>query len=173
MGHFDLLNEEQKRSFDFFWNEANTDKDSPGYGLILDKTGKGNERVASIASVGFGLSAIIIGIERKWITYEEGYERTKGTLETFLNNAEHEGGFFYHFLDMQTAKKYDEYHDCASIIDSTIFLNGAVTSAEYFGGEIKDLFNKIYKRVNWQLYYDENRNVYYMGYHKETGGFGQ
>lgn len=173
MKNFDLLHEEQKRSFAFFWNEANQDKRSPGYGLILDKTGKGNERMASIASVGFGLSAIIIGIERNWITYEEGYERTRGTLHTFLHHAEHIGGFFYHFLDMETAKKYDESYDCASIIDSTIFLNGAVTAAEYFGGEIEELFEKIYARVDWELYYDDERNVYYMGYLEDSGGFGQ
>ncbi|MEH7237239.1 glucoamylase family protein [Bacillus sp. JJ1562] len=173
MTNFDVVNEEAKRSFDFFWNEANTDKNSPGYGLILDKTGEDSKHVASIASVGFGLSAIIIGIERKWITYQEGYERTKGTLETFLNNVEHVGGFFYHFLNMETAKKNEEFNDCASIIDTSIFLNGAVTSAEYFGGEIKELFEQIYQRVDWDMYYDENRNVFYMGYHQETGGFGQ
>ena len=38
MTTFNLLDEEARRSFDFFWKEANTDKNSPGYGLILDKT---------------------------------------------------------------------------------------------------------------------------------------
>src|SRR5690625_3097048 len=104
MKNFDLLHEEQKRRLAFFWNEARQDKSSGGYGLILDKRGAGKERMASIASVGFGLSAIIIGIEGNWITDEEGYERTRGTLHTFLHHAGHIGGFFYHFLDMETAK---------------------------------------------------------------------
>ncbi|MFB1051004.1 glucoamylase family protein [Paraliobacillus sp. JSM ZJ581] len=173
MSNFNIINEEAKRSFDFFWNEANVDKNSKGYGLILDKTCKGAEHVASIASVGFGLSAIIIGIERNWITYEEGYERTKGTLATFLHNVDHVGGFFYHFLNMKTAKKNGAFHDCPSIIDTTLFLNGAITSAEYFSGEIRELFEQIYQRVNWDMYYDKERNYYYMGYHQETGGFGQ
>src|SRR5690625_975482 len=173
MTQFNVIDEEAKRCFDFFWNEVNDDPNSQGYGLILDKTAKDSQNVASIASVGFGLSAIIIGVERKWISYESGYERTKGTLETFWNHVEHVGGFFYHFLDMQTAKKYGNYHDCASIIDTAIFLNGAVTSAEYFGGDIKALFEKIYHRVDWALYYDDTRNVFYMGYHQDTGGFGQ
>jgi hypothetical protein len=164
-----ILDLEAKGCFDFFWNEANTDKSSPGYGLILDQSA--NKKVASIASVGFGLAAIIIGIERGWITREEGYERTKGTLETFLNHVEHAGGFFYHFLNIKTAKKNEEFYDCASIIDTTLFLNGAITAAEYFGGEINELFEKIYARVDWNIYYDESKNQFYMGYNPETGGF--
>lgn len=165
----EVVEQEAKQSFEFFWKEANTNSDSPGYGLILDQSA--NKRVASIASVGFGLTAIIIGIERGWITREEGYERTKGTLETFWNNVEHEGGFFYHFLNMETGKKNEAFYDCASIIDTSILLNGAITSAEYFGGEIADLFKKIYDRVNWTMYYDQSVNQYYMGYKPETGGF--
>ncbi len=62
------------------------------YGLILDNTRE--KAVASIASVGFGLSGIPIGIEHGWITKAEGRERAKRTLETFLNNVEQKEGFF-------------------------------------------------------------------------------
>lgn len=93
MNDIELLNREMKGSFDFFWKEVNEDSNSPGYGLIRDKTGDDSKDVASIASVGFGLTAIIIGIERNWISYNEGYERTRGTLHTFLHHVEHVGGF--------------------------------------------------------------------------------
>jgi len=169
----EILDLEAKRCFDFFWNEANTDPNSPGYGLVRDKTSEEDKMMASIASVGFGLTAIIIGIERGWITKDEGYERTRGTLYTFLHHAEESEGFFFHFLNMETAKKYKVFYDCASIIDTAILLNGAITSAEYFGGEIKEMLEAIYKRVNWQKYYDEDRNYFYMGYKPESGGFGQ
>ena len=174
-----ILDLEAKGCFDFFWNEANTDKNSTGYGLIRDNDA--TTEMASIASVGFGLSAIVIGIERGWITREEGYERTLGTLNTFLNHVDNIEGFFFHFLEMKTGKKFDQNYDCASIIDTSIFLNGAITSAEYFGGEIKEVFNNIYERVNWNIYYDEENNWFYMGYNeavtdgawsKEAGGFG-
>ncbi|WP_370295778.1 glucoamylase family protein [Rossellomorea marisflavi] len=168
-----VIDLEAKGCFDFFWNEANTDKTSPGYGLIRDNTRPGGRQMASIASVGFGLSAYLIGIERNWITYDEGYERTKGTLLTFLNEVEQVEGFFYHFLNMETAKKYEEFYDCPSIIDTSIFLNGALTSAEYFGGDIAGLFEEIYARVNWKMYYDEKNNWFYMGYKEGSGGFGK
>jgi hypothetical protein len=168
----ELVNNELKGCFDFFWNEANTDKNSPGFGQIRDKNKKGSELVSSIASVGFGLTAIVIGAERGFVSKTEAFERVKGTLLTFLHETEHAHGFFYHFLDMRTSKKFGEYHDCASIIDTSIFLNGALTAAEYFKGEIAELFDEIYTRVNWQKYYNEKENLFYMGYHEDTGGFG-
>jgi hypothetical protein len=164
---------ELKGCFDYFWHEANTDKNSPGYGLIRDKNKKGAESMASIASVGFGLSAVVIGAERGYITKAEARERIVGTLKTFLYNAEHSRGFFYHFLNMKTAGKYEGFHDCASIIDTSLFLNGAITAAEYFKGEAEELLNEIYRRVNWQVYYDAGNNWFYMGYDpndKELGG---
>jgi len=163
---------EIKGCFDFFWNEANTDKSSDGFGLVRDKTAKGAENIASIASVGFGLSSIISGVERGFITKQEGQERVSGTLKTFMTNVEQAHGFFFHFLDMKTGKKYQQSYDCASIIDTSIFLNGALTTAEYFGGEIKELFEEIYSKVDWQKYYNKDENVYYMGYKPESGGFG-
>lgn len=78
MNREEIIQEEAYRSFFyFFWEEANTDPSSPGFGLIRDKTGDDAVHVASIASVGFGLSAIIIGIERGWISHQEGFVRTK------------------------------------------------------------------------------------------------
>jgi hypothetical protein len=168
-----LLEEEARRSFQFFYEEANTDEQSPGYGLIRDKTGENAKNIASIASVGFGLSAFVIGVERGWISYEEAYKRVKGTLHTFYHHVEHAHGFFYHFVNMQTGKRNEQFHDCASIIDTSLFLNGALTTASYFEGEVEEYFQKIYERVDWNKYYDKERNVYYMGYHEDTGGFGQ
>lgn len=54
-----LLNKELKCSYDFFIKEANNDRKSKGYGLIRDKN-KLADDVASIASVGYGLAALII-----------------------------------------------------------------------------------------------------------------
>ncbi len=68
---------EMKGAFDFFWEQANTDPDSPGYGLIRDRY-PGSEGIASIASLGFGLTAYIIGVEKGYISYEQAFERVRG-----------------------------------------------------------------------------------------------
>ncbi|MDX9692416.1 MAG: hypothetical protein RBT45_08160, partial [Acholeplasmataceae bacterium] len=82
----EVILDELERGFYFFWDLANTDKDSGAYGLIPDrydtKANRGGN-VSSIASVGFGLSVIPLGIEADYITREEGEDRAYHTLLTF------------------------------------------------------------------------------------------
>ena len=164
-----LLKKELRGDFNFFWKEANTDIASKGYGLIRDKTNLSPE-VASIASVGYGLAALVIGVERKWIRFSEAYERAKGTLDTFLNNVEAIHGFFYHFIHMETAKR--EWKCEISIIDTGIFICGAMLAGEYFKGEIKEKAEQLYRNIDWNWYLDKNLNQFYMGYSPEKGFFG-
>ena len=124
-----LLLKELKASYQFFIKEVNLDLKSKGYGLIRDKDMYANE-IASIASVGYGLAALIIGINRNWMSYKEAYKRVSKTLDTFLNNVEGENGFFYHFVNIHTGKR--EWNCEISIIDTAIFICGALLVGEFF-----------------------------------------
>lgn len=161
-----ILKKELKGAYQFFMKEANKDKKSKGYGLIRDKS-KLALQVASIASVGYGLAALVIGVERKWISYKSAYERVDRTLDTFLNNMESTNGFFYHFVNMKTAQR--EWNSEVSIIDTAIFICGALLAGEYFEGKIKEKAELLYKKINWDWYTDKTLNQFYMGYSKEKG----
>ena len=156
---------EMESSFRFFFEKANTYKNSKGYGLINDRA-PGNPNLASIASVGFGLTAIPIGIEKGWITKAEGEERVLGTLETF-ENLYHKNGFYFHFLNMNDGTRATGSE--ISVIDTGIFIAGALFAGEYFGGEIKEKATTLYERINWNWFVDSNRRMYYMGYTPERG----
>ncbi|MBN2540540.1 MAG: hypothetical protein JXB08_03340 [Bacilli bacterium] len=164
----DYVLEEERLSFKFFWEVVNGNPDSAGYGLIADRynTATLSYGAASIASVGFGLAAIPIGIENDWVSYSEGYERVLGTLET-INNLQRTHGFFYHFVDMESGTRIGSSE--VSIIDTAIMLCGIIMAGEYFGGEIKTLGNEIYQAVEWDWYYSTNANKFYMGYTPESG----
>ena len=164
-----LILKELKKSFNFFINETNTNKESRGYGLTRDKTIYANH-VASIASVGYGLAALIVGVEHKWIEYEKAYDRANRTLDTFINNVEGKNGFYYHFVNMDTGKR--EWNCEISIIDTAIFICGAITTGEYFGKEVKEKAEILYKRVNWEWYRNKDTNYFYMGYTPEEGFWG-
>ena len=156
---------EMKGAFDFFWEQANTNAGSPGFGLIRDRY-PGSEGIASIASVGFGLTAYLIGIEKGYITYEAGYERTNNTLDTLLA-MERVEGFFYHFVNMQTGKRAWESE--VSSIDTAILLMGVLSAGEYFGGEVQRKAKQLYDEVNWPWFVDESRQMFYMAYRPEKG----
>lgn len=165
-----LLMKELKSSYQFFIKEANLNIHSKGYGLIRDKDKYANQ-IASIASVGYGLAALMIGVKRKWITYEDAYKRVDKTLDTFLNSVEGENGFYYHFVNMETGKR--EWNCEISIIDTAIFICGAIAAGELFQGKTKEKSEELYKRINWEWYRNKKNNFFYMGYKPETGFWGQ
>lgn len=148
----EAIEKEMRGSFDFFWNEAQTNETSPAYGLIADRAGATKNSDASIASVGFGLAAMVVGAEEGYVTKEEAQKRAEGTLKTLLTlqtngTSVTQYGFFTHFLDMNTAKPASGSE--ISSIDTAIMLCGALTAAEYFGGEVETLANQIYSNVDW------------------------
>ena len=141
-------------AFDYFWEQAN-----PANGLVKDRSTDGS--AASIAAVGFGLSAITVGIDRGWITRAEGAGRVEATLDFFATCPQGEAasdvcgyrGFFYHFLDLRTGTRAGTNE--LSTIDTALLLGGVLQAAEYFDGggaeeaRIRELADTIWRRVEW------------------------
>jgi len=142
-----LLEEIISSGFRYFWNEAN-----PRTGLVRDRAladgGADPRRVASIAATGFGLAALCIGHQRRYVPSKEIYARVIATLSFLVNHTEQVNGFFYHFIDMETGRR--SHRSEVSPIDTTILLCGVLTAREYFQHpEIDQLASTIYRRVNW------------------------
>lgn len=156
---------EMKGAFDFFWEQANTDASSPGYGLVRDRY-PGSPGISSIAAVGFALTAYPIGVEKGYISRDEATERVSRTLDTLMNMPR-EHGFFYHFVDMRTGRR--AWSSEVSSIDTAILLMGVLTAGEYFGGEIQAKADEIYRAVDWPWFVDESRQMFRMAYRPEKG----
>jgi hypothetical protein len=159
-----LLDEIQKRTFTYLWKEVN-----PENGLVKDRSTR--DSASSIAAVGMALSAIPVGIERGWITYDQGYERTLTTLKTFVEGkVEGINGFYYHFVNMNTGKR--EWNSEVSSIDTAILVAGALTAGAYFENtEVDELANKLYENVNWQWML-AGGDTLSMGWKPEAGFLG-
>ncbi|MGC8801927.1 MAG: glucoamylase family protein [Chloroflexus sp.] len=161
----EIIAYELRAAFDFFWEQANTDPASPGFGLIRDRY-PGSTGIASIASVGFGLTALIVGVERGFITREQAYERALDTLQTLERMAVVEG-FYYHFVDIKTGQR--AWQSEVSSIDTAILLMGVLAAGQYFGGEVHTLTKTIYERVDWPWFLDPDRQMFYMAFTPEKG----
>lgn len=171
----EFLDYVQQTAFDYFWYEAN-----PRNGLVPDRTRA--DSPCSIAAVGFGLTAIGIGIDHGWITRAQGRERTLATLRTFLHSPqgpEAEGvigykGWFYHFLDMETASRFTAFSTELSSIDTVLLLAGAIYSKQYFDGPdageaaIREAVDELASRIDWN-WMARGTNVVSMGWHPASG----
>jgi hypothetical protein len=163
-----LLDEIQRASFDFFWNEA-----SPNTCQIKDRAlarGGDARMMASIAATGFGLTSLCIGERRGFGKSPEITDRVKKTLRYIANELHHEHGFFFHFIHMETGQRWEKCE--LSSIDSSILLCGVLTARQHFADqEIKDLATKIYERVDWPWMLNGGK-TFSMGWHPESGFLG-
>lgn len=160
-----FLDEWQKRCFAFLWEQAD-----PNTGLVADRApadGSKKSRIASIASVGFALTAIPIAQERGWVTEEEAYERVLTTLRFLYHDMPHVEGFYYHFVDIHTGERVWECE--LSSVDTALLLGGVLTAGQYYAGtEVEDLAVKIYHRVNWPWMMNGGRTLS-LGWKPESG----
>src|SRR5947208_14946779 len=148
-----LLDDVEQRTFHFFWDLAD-----PKTLLIPDRAP--TPSFSSIAAVGFGLTAYGVGAERGYVTRDEAAKRTLATLQSLLamkQGAEPRGvsgykGFFYHFLDMQTAERFETVE--LSTVDTGLLVAGALFAQSYFDRDnatekaIRDAAETLYERVD-------------------------
>jgi hypothetical protein len=147
-----LLDDVEHRGFHYFWDLAD-----PHTLLVPDRAP--TPSFSSIAAVGFGLTAYGIGAERGYVTRAEAAARTLATLQSLLamkQGPEARGvsgyhGFFYHFLDMRTAERFETVE--LSTIDTALLLAGALFAQSYFDRPeeqaIRDAAEELYARIEW------------------------
>ena len=149
-----LMERELKGCFDFFWEEWNDDPKSPTYGMSNgDYVGLYKYSPIPIEHQGFYFTAIIIGVERGWISREEGEKRILITLNT-LKDLKRVKGFWYHFIDPDTGKRgwKDSHNIELSNASTGTMLLGALAAAEYFGGEVEKLTYELYSTMDWKWF---------------------
>ena len=160
-----LLDDIQRGSFEFFWNETN-----PATGQVKDRAylnGNDTRTMSSIAATGFGLSALCIGDARGYGKRADIADRVRTTLRFLWNTMPNVHGFFYHFVDMNTGARWQQVE--LSSIDSSLLLCGVLTARQHFAdAEIQDLATKIYNRVEWPWMQNGGPTLS-MGWKPESG----
>ncbi|MDD2550607.1 MAG: glucoamylase family protein [Bacteroidales bacterium] len=159
----DLLTLIQEQTFKYFWDYAH-----PTSGLARERYGSGD--VVTSGGSGFGLMAILVGIERNFITRVEGFERLN-TIVNFLINPETDRfhGVFPHWINGTTGKVYpfSTYDNGGDLVETALLFQGLLTVKEYFknGSQPEqamcDSIQKLWEEVEWSWYQKNNENVLY------------
>lgn len=169
-----FLDDLQRRTFRFFWETTNAEN-----GLAHDRFP--TRSFASMAAVGFALTAYPIGVKRGFVARPAAAARVLATLR-FLNGAPQgdaptgmtgHKGFFYHFVDMGSGRRFERTE--LSTIDTALLLGGILFCQGYFDRpeerEIRDLADRIYARVDWR-WACARPNLVALGWHPESGFIG-
>ncbi len=169
----EFLDYVQQACFDYFWYSGN-----PLNGLVPDRSANGS--ACSIAAVGFGLTTIGIAADHGWITRNQAAGRVLTTLNTFWQGPQGPAtsgtigyqGWFYHFLDMNTALRAGSSE--LSSIDTVWLLTGILYVKQYFNGtnanetSIRTLADAIFNRVNW-TFMSQGTDAVAMGWLPSSG----
>jgi hypothetical protein len=167
----EFLEDLSRRSFRYFREQAD-----PRTGLVLDRAradgsphDETHRNVASIAATGFGLTALCIGAERRWMDPRDARERVRATLRFFAERAPHERGWFYHWMDSATGER--RWQSEVSTIDTALLLAGVLTARKYFEGdaEIARLATRIYERVDFTWMLNGHPGLLSHGWKPESG----
>lgn len=144
-----FLDEIQRGALLYFIEQRN-----PRTGLIRDWAFNARDKrgistaPATIAGTGFALTAYGVGVERGWLQRSEVLPAVRKMLLFLRDEAPHERGFFYHFLDYEEGTRANQSE--VSPIDTAIAVAGVIFIAEYLNDpEIKELAREIYERIDW------------------------
>ena len=162
----ELMNLTQETTFKYFWDYANASSGAARERYHTDNPSLNQEVVTSGGS-GFGLMAILVGIERSYITRQQAVERLTKILN-FFENADRFHGAWSHWINGGTGNviPFSTKDNGGDIVETAFLCQGLICVKEYFKNgttEEKALATKadvLWKGVEWN-WYTQNQNVLY------------
>ncbi|MEX0986053.1 MAG: glucoamylase family protein [Bacteroidales bacterium] len=148
----ELLNIVQVQTFRYFWDFAH-----PVSGLNRERNTSA-DNVTSGGS-GFGVMAIPVGIERGYITREEGVARLR-TIVDFLGTADRFHGAWSHWLSGSTGdvNPFSSKDDGGDLVETSYMAMGLITVRQYLNEAVTDEaalitdINTLLDAIEWDWY---------------------
>jgi hypothetical protein len=154
MNDEDLLTMVQEACFRYYWEASH-----PNAGLALENL-PGDENLVAVGASGFGIMSIIVGIERGFISREQGAKRFIKIVD-FLKNADRFHGVWPHFLDGnsgQVIPLFGKYDNGGDIVETAFLIQGLLVARQYFNGsnqierQIYSGITELWETVEWDWY---------------------
>lgn len=150
----ELLDMVQEGCFRYYWDAAH-----PNAGMAIEIL-PGDENLVAVGASGFGVMALIVGTERKFITREQSVERMLKIVR-FLRQADRFHGVWPHFLDGLSGKAipyFGKYDNGGDLVETAFLVQGLLAARQYFNREtaaereIRDTITTMWREVEWDWY---------------------
>lgn len=155
-----LLDTIQYYTFQYFWDGAEPNSGMAYERIHMDDTyAQDDEHIVTTGGTGFGLMGLLVGIERGFISRDEGLNRFE-TIVNFLETADRFHGVWPHWLDGKTGKvkPFSAKDDGGDLVETAFLVQGLLAVKEYFeegSTQEKELATKIdqlWREVEWNWY---------------------
>lgn len=157
----ELLTLVQKQTFRFFYDYAH-----PLSGMARERFGSGD--IVTSGGSGFGVMALIVGIERGFITRAEGISHL-GKIVNFLETCDRFHGAWSHWINGSTGAviPFGQKDNGGDLVETAFMAQGLLTMRQYLDpddlmeNELIGRITALYNGIEWNWYTRGNQNVLY------------
>lgn len=152
-----LLTKTQQYAFKYFWDLAHANS-----GMAYERipvSGTPGNAVTSGGS-GFGVMAILVGIERGFITREQGRQHIEKIVDFLTNSATNYKGVFAHWINGSTGETipFSKEDNGGDLVETSFLMEGLITARQYFNQPILTeqslviKINVLWNNVDWNYF---------------------
>ena len=170
-----LLDSVQYQTFQYFWEGAEPVSGMARERIHMDGDYPQNDQnVVTLGGSGFGVMAILVGIERGFISREQALTRFQ-TITDYLAKADRFQGAWPHWLNGPTGKvqPFGKKDNGGDLVETAFMIQGLLTVAEYFKGgneaeqKLVNNIDKLWREVEWNWYTKGGEHVLYWHWSPE------
>ena len=172
-----LLTLVQYQTFNYFWEEAEPTSGLGRERVHMDNVYPQNDRnVVTSGGSGFGLMALVVGMERGFISREQGVERFEKIMD-FLESADRFHGVWPHwwFGDTGKTKPFSKNDDGGDLVETSFMAQGLLVVRQYLDptdqreAAIINRINKLWEDIEFDWHTQDGQNVLYWHWSPNYG----
>ena len=165
----ELLTLVQRQTFKYFYDFAH-----PASGMARERNSSGN--TVTTGGSGFGVMALIVGMERGFITRSQGLTHlTK--IVSFLEKADRFHGAWPHWIDGNTGKviPFSTKDNGGDLVETAFMAQGLIAMRQYLAPSVPeeksliDRINVLFNGIEWDWYTRGGQNVLYWHWSPNYG----
>ncbi len=162
----ELLTMLQKACFEYYWEGAD-----PHSGMARENI-PGDDRIVATGASGFGIMALMVGVDRGFITREQGVGRLVRIVD-FLAHAQRYHGAWSHYMDGNTGRTmpvFGMYDNGGDLVETSFLMQGLLAARQYFRGSgtgeqaLYSSITQLWETVEWD-WYRETPGSSYLYWH--------
>ncbi len=164
-----LLTLVEYKTFQYFWDGAEPVSGMARERFHVDGIYPENDRdIVTVGGSGFGIMAIIVAIEREFITRDDGFARLRHIVD-YLETTDRFHGAWPHWLYGETGKvkPFGLKDDGADIVETAYLIQGLLTVRQYFKDgndperQLAEDIDTLWRAVDWNYFTKDSQDVIY------------
>jgi hypothetical protein len=158
-----LLTLVEQQTFKYFWDFGH-----PVSGMARERNSSAD--VIATGGSGFGIMAMLVGVQRNFITRAQAFARLDTIVNFLTNKATRYHGAYAHWINGSTGATipFGTQDDGADLVETSYLMQGLLTARQFFNsmtdaGEIslRNNINALWDGVDWGWFRQNNQNTLY------------